>query len=199
VTGDSGPELSVAVVTEAEVFGEKAWREGRRETTLPAEGSRCGAARERPGVHVDHGVGVYRGLLRRQAAGVEGDFLVLEYAGDRLFVPVEKMSRVQRYVASEEDRPRLARLGGTAWQRAKQRVRDSLLAMAQDLVALQAKRQLADRPPSAPPDAVYREFEASFDHEETPDQQKVIEEVLRDLASPRPMDRLVCGDVGRKR
>jgi transcription-repair coupling factor (superfamily II helicase) len=193
------PELSVAVVTEAEVFGEKARaRRSRRETALPAEEFSLAELRVNDlAVHVDHGVGVYRGLLRRQAAGVEGDFLVLEYAGgDRLFVPVEKMSRVQRYVASEEDRPRLARLGGTAWQRAKQRVRDSLLAMAQDLVALQAKRQLAVRPSSSPPDAVYREFEASFDHEETPDQQKVIEEVLRDLASPRPMDRLVCGDVG---
>ena len=139
-------------------------------------------------VHVDHGVGVYRGLLRRAAAGVEGDFLVLEYAaGDRLFVPVEKMSRVQRYVASEEARPRLARLGGTAWQRAKQRVRDSLLAMAQDLVSIQAKRQLAVRPASAPPDEIYREFEASFDHEETPDQQRVIREVT-DLLS-RLIDR----------
>ena len=193
------PELSVAVVTEAEVFGEKARaRRSRRETALPAEEFSLAELRVNDlAVHVDHGVGVYRGLLRREAAGVEGEFLVLEYAGgDRLFVPVEKMSRVQRYVASEEDRPRLARLGGTAWQRAKQRVRDSLLAMAQDLVALQAKRQLSVRPSSSPPDAVYREFEASFDHEETPDQQKVIEEVLRDLASTRPMDRLVCGDVG---
>jgi transcription-repair coupling factor (superfamily II helicase) len=193
------PELSVAVVTEVEVFGEKARaRRGRREAARPAEEFSLAELRVNDlAVHVDHGVGVYRGLLRRHAAGVEGDFLVLEYAGgDRLFVPVEKMARVQRYVASEENRPRLARLGGTAWQRAKQRVRDSLLAMAQDVIAVQAKRRLALRPPSAPPDAVYREFEAAFDHEETPDQQKVIEDVLRDLASPRPMDRLVCGDVG---
>ena len=193
------PELGVAVVTEAEVFGEKARvRKGRREAAPPVEEFSLTELRVNDlAVHVDHGIGVYRGLLRRQAAGVEGDFLVLEYAGgDRLFVPVEKMSRVQRYVASEEDRPRLARLGGTAWQRAKQRVRDSLLAMAQDLIGVQAKRQLATRPPSVPPDAVFREFEAAFDHEETPDQQKVIEEVIRDLTSPRPMDRLVCGDVG---
>jgi transcription-repair coupling factor (superfamily II helicase) len=192
-------ELGVAVVTEAEVFGEKTRvRKGRSAAALPAEEFSLKELRVNDlAVHVDHGVGVYRGLLRRLAAGVEGDFLVLEYAGgDRLFVPVERMSRVQRYVASEVDRPRLAKLGGTAWQRAKQRVRDSLLAMAQDLVAVQAKRQLAVRPASPPPDAAYREFEAAFDHEETPDQQKVIGEVLRDLASPRPMDRLVCGDVG---
>ncbi|MBM2828127.1 MAG: transcription-repair coupling factor [Actinobacteria bacterium] len=193
------PELRVAVVTETEVFGEKARaRRGHRETELPAEEFSLREIRVNDlAVHVDHGVGVYRGLLRRAAAGVEGDFLVLEYAGgDRLFVPVEKMSRVQRYVASEEARPKLARLGGTAWQRAKQRVRDSLLAMAQDLVSIQAKRQLAVRPPSAAPDEIYREFEASFDHEETPDQQRAIREVTDDLTSPRPMDRLVCGDVG---
>ena len=193
------PELRTAVVTETEVFGEKARaRRARKETELPAEEFSLREIRVNDlAVHVDHGVGVYRGLLRRAAAGVEGDFLVLEYAGgDRLFVPVEKMSRVQRYIASEEARPRLARLGGTAWQRAKQRVRDSLLAMAQDLVSIQAKRQLAVRPPSAPPDEIYREFEASFDHEETPDQQRVIREVTEDLSSGRPMDRLVCGDVG---
>ncbi len=193
------PEMGVAVVTEPEIFGEKARaRRTRREAIAPPEEFSLAELRVNDlAVHVDHGIGIYRGLLRRAAAGVEGDFLVLEYAGgDRLFVPVEKMSRVQRYVASEEDRPRLARLGGTAWQRAKQRVRDTLLEMAQDLIAIQAKRQLAARPPSAVPDAVFREFEAAFDHEETPDQQKVIEEVLRDLTSPRPMDRLVCGDVG---
>ncbi|MBI5577424.1 MAG: transcription-repair coupling factor [Deltaproteobacteria bacterium] len=193
------PELRVALVTEAEIFGEKARaRKARRETAAPAEEFSLREIRVNDlAVHADHGVGVYRGLLRRSAGGVEGDFLVLEYAGgDRLFVPVEKMSRVQRYIASEEAKPRLAKLGGTAWQRAKQRVRDSLLEMAQDLIAIQAKRQLAARPAFGAPDEIYREFEASFDHEETPDQQRVIREVTGDLSSSRPMDRLVCGDVG---
>ena len=193
------PELGVAVVTEAEVFGEKTRARKRRgETVAPLEEFSLRELRVNDlAVHVDHGIGVYRGLLRRVAAGVEGDFLVLEYAGgDRLFVPVEKMSRIQRYVASDEARPQLARLGGTAWQRAKRRVRDSLLSMAQELVELYARRQIATRSPNSPPDAVYREFETGFAHEETPDQQKVIEEVLADLLSQKPMDRLVCGDVG---
>ncbi len=193
------PELGVAVVTEAEVFGEKTRaRKRRSETVAPLEEFTLRELRVNDlAVHVDHGIGVYRGLLRRVAAGVEGDFLVLEYAGgDRLFVPVEKMSRVQRYIASEQDHPQLARLGGTAWQRAKRKVRDSLLSMAQDLLALHARRQVATRPPISPPDAVFREFEAGFAHEETPDQQRVIEEVLSDLSSEKPMDRLVCGDVG---
>jgi transcription-repair coupling factor (superfamily II helicase) len=193
------PELGVAVVTEAEIFGEKIRARKRRgETFAPIEEFSLRELRVNDlAVHVDHGIGVYRGLLRRVAAGVEGDFLVLEYAGgDRLFVPVEKMSRVQRYVASEEGHSQLARLGGTAWQRAKRRVRDSLLSMARELLDLYARRQVATRPPNSLPDAVYREFEAGFAHEETPDQQRVIEEVLADLASEKPMDRLVCGDVG---
>jgi transcription-repair coupling factor (superfamily II helicase) len=193
------PERGVAVVTEAEIFGDKTRaRRPRREEAVPAEEFSLRNLRINDlVVHVDHGVGIYRGLMRRTAAGVEGDFLVLEYAGgDRLFVPVEKMSRVQRYLASEEERPRLSRLGGTAWQRAKERVRESLLAMAQDLIALQARREVAEKVPAAPPDAVYREFEATFPHEETPDQQRAIREVLDDLARAKPMDRLVCGDVG---
>jgi transcription-repair coupling factor (superfamily II helicase) len=193
------PELSAAVVTESEIFGGKQRnRRSRKATTVPIEEFSLRELRiDDLAVHVDHGVGVYRGMLRRAAAGVEGDYLVLEYAGgDRLFVPVGKLDRVQRYVASEESRPALAKLGGTAWQRAKQKVRDSLLAMAQELIDLQAKRELSSRPPASPPDATYREFEAAFPHEETPDQETVIREVLKDLTSARPMDRLVCGDVG---
>jgi len=197
--GFRAPELRAAIVTESEIFGEKARaRRPRKERiAVPEEFSLADLRVNDPAVHVDHGIGIYRGLLRRVAAGTEGDYLVLEYAGgDRLFVPVEKMSRVQRYVASEEGRAQLSRLGGTAWQRAKRKVRDDLLAMAQELVDLQAKRQVAEKDPVSPPDAVFREFEASFPHEETPDQEQVIREVLSDLSSPRPMDRLVCGDVG---
>ena len=197
--GFRAPELRAAIVTESEIFGEKvrARRPRKERIAVPEEFSLADLRVNDPAVHVDHGIGIYRGLLRRAAAGTEGDYLVLEYAGgDRLFVPVEKMSRVQRYVASEEGRAQLSRLGGTAWQRAKRKVRDDLLAMAQELVDLQAKRQLAEKASVSPPDAVFREFEAAFPHEETPDQEQVIREVLSDLSSPRPMDRLVCGDVG---
>ncbi len=193
------PELSVAVVPESEIFGGRGRvRRARKETAAPVEEFSLRELKVNDlAVHVDHGIGIYRGLMRKTAGGVEGDFLLLEYAGgDRLFVPVPKLDRVQRYVASEEGRPRLAKLGGTAWQRAKERVRDSLLAMAQELVEISARRKVATRAPGAPPDAAFREFEAAFPHEETPDQQRAIAEVLADLASARPMDRLVCGDVG---
>ncbi|MCL2103418.1 MAG: transcription-repair coupling factor, partial [Syntrophorhabdaceae bacterium] len=119
-----------------------------------------------------------------------------EYAGgDRLFVPVEKMSRLQKYVASGEG-AKLSKLGGTAWQRARRKVREELLAMAQELIDMQAKRQMAEKEPFSAPDAVFREFEASFPYEETPDQEEAIRAVLEDLSSSTPMDRLVCGDVG---
>jgi len=197
--GFRAPEAAVAVVTETEIFGEKtrARRARKDAIAVPEEFSLADLRVNDPAVHVDHGIGIYRGLLRRKAAGMEGDFLVLEYAGgDRLFVPVEKMSRVQRYVASEEGAARLSRLGGTAWQRARRKVRDELLAMAQELIDLQAKRQVAEKSPVPPPDAVFREFEAAFPFEETPDQEEAIRAVLSDLASGTPMDRLVCGDVG---
>jgi len=197
--GFRAPELGAAVVTESEIFGEKTRaRRARTDTVaVPEEFSLADLRVNDLAVHVDHGIGIYRGLLRRRAAGMEGDYLVLEYAGgDRLFVPVDKMSRVQKYVASEDGHARLSRLGGTAWQRAKKKVRDELLAMAQELVDLQARRQLVEKAPASPPDAAFREFEAAFPHEETHDQEQVIREVLADLSSPRPMDRLVCGDVG---
>jgi len=197
--GFRAPEFGTAVVTESEIFGEKtrARRARKDAAAVPDEFSLADLRVNDPAVHVDHGIGIYRGLLRRRAAGLEGDFLVLEYAGgDRLFVPVDKMSRVQRYVASGDGGAQLSRLGGTAWQRAKKKVRDELLAMAQELVDIQAKRLIAEKAPASPPDAVFREFEAAFPHEETPDQEQVIREVLADLSSPRPMDRLVCGDVG---
>ena len=192
-------ELGTAVISETEIFGEKTRaRRARREAiAVPEEFSLADLRVNDPAVHVDHGIGIYRGLLRRKAAGTEDDFLVLEYAGgDRLFVPVEKMSRVQKYVASGEERAKLSKLGGTAWQRARRKVRDELLAMAQELIDLQAKRQLAEKEPFSIPDAVFREFEAAFPYEETPDQEEAIRAVLADLSSKMPMDRLVCGDVG---
>jgi len=197
--GFRASELGVALVTESEIFGEKtrARRARAEAVAVPDEFSLADLRVNDPAVHVDHGIGIYRGLIRRRAAGMEGDFLVLEYAGgDRLFVPVEKMSRVQRYAGAGEERAQLSRLGGTAWQRAKRKVRDELLAMAQELIDLQAKRQVAEKAPVTPPDAAFREFEAAFPHEETPDQEQAIRDVLADLSSGTPMDRLVCGDVG---
>jgi len=147
-------------------------------------------------IHVDHGMAIYRGLDRLSVAGLENDFLRLEFAGqDKLFVPVDRLRKVHRYVGGEE-RARLDKLGGQAWSRTRARVRAAVEALAQGLLEIQAAREA--RPGFRFPDGggYFAEFEAAFPFEETPDQRKAIEETLADMGRERPMDRLLCGDVG---
>ncbi len=192
------PTDALVVVTEAEIFGERrAVRRGRR--AQPADFLSALAQLEADDyvVHVDHGIGQYRGLRHMQVAGTEGDFLHLEYSGgDRLYVPVDRINVVQRYVSGESAAPALDKLGGTSWERVKAKTKESILAMAHDLVKVYAARETSSRSPYESADGLYQEFSARFAFEETPGQQRAIEEVLADLGGPRPMDRLVCGDVG---
>ena len=147
-------------------------------------------------VHVDHGVGRYLGLQRLAVRGVEEDYLHLEYfGGDKLYLPVYRIGLVQRYAAAGQA-VKLDKLGGTAWETKKQRVKDAVLAMAHDLLDLYAKRALAKAVAYPPPGPEFLEFEASFPFEETPDQAAAIAAVVSDLQKEQPMDRLVCGDVG---
>jgi transcription-repair coupling factor (superfamily II helicase) len=147
-------------------------------------------------VHADYGIGRYLGLVHLQTGGVEGDFLHLEYAGeDRLYLPVERIEKVQKYLA-DGGTPRLDRMGSGAWEKAKLRARATIEELARDLLQVQARRQLAKGFSYSPPDRLFREFEAAFPYEETPDQLEAIEAVLGDMTSPRPVDRLICGDVG---
>jgi transcription-repair coupling factor (superfamily II helicase) len=148
-------------------------------------------------VHLDHGIGVYRGLKFLTVAGVQGEFLHLEYeAGDRLYLPVDRINVVQKYIGGDGAQPSLDKLGGTSWERVKAKARKSIFAMAEELIQLYAVREAREGNAFAPPDALYREFEAGFEFEETHDQQRVIDESLADMQRPKPMDRLVCGDVG---
>ncbi len=148
-------------------------------------------------VHEDHGVGVYRGMQRLTLNGQETDCLELAYAErDRLFVPVQQLALVSRYAAGEGARPTLHRLGSGAWQKTKARAQRAIQDMAEGLIRAYAARQ-ALKGHAFPPDAVWqRELEASFPFEETPDQLRAIAEVKQDMESDRPMDRLICGDVG---
>jgi transcription-repair coupling factor (superfamily II helicase) len=148
-------------------------------------------------VHEDHGVGVYRGMQRLTLNGQETDCLALAYAeSDRLFVPVQQLALVSRYAAGEGARPALHRLGSGAWQKTKARARRAIQDMAEGLIRAYAARQ-ALRGHAFPADAVWqRELEASFPFEETPDQLRAIAEVKQDMEAERPMDRLICGDVG---
>ncbi|RLA85394.1 MAG: transcription-repair coupling factor [Deltaproteobacteria bacterium] len=137
-----------------------------------------------------------RGLRKLDIEGSR-DFILIEYeGGDRLYVPVDRMNLVHRWVGPSEQPPRLSRLGGPQWRRAKRRVRRAVQEVARELVELYAARKALPGHAFSPPDALFREFEATFPYEETPDQLEAIEAVIRDMCSPIPMDRLICGDVG---
>jgi len=148
-------------------------------------------------VHVDHGIGQFEGLRAIESDGRRGEFMLLRYAEDaRLYVPLERMDLVQSYRAVEGSHPSLDRLGGTAWTSRKSRVRKSLEEMADKLLALYAERKTAQGFAFSPDGNWQREFEDSFEFEETPDQLTAIGDVKRDLEKSSPMDRLLCGDVG---
>jgi transcription-repair coupling factor (superfamily II helicase) len=192
------PADGLVIVTEAELFGERRpVRRGRRAQPADLLSTLAELQTDDYVVHVDHGIGAYRGLKHMRVAGTEGDFLHLEYAGgDRLYVPVDRINVVQRYVSADSAAPALDKLGGTSWERVKARTKESILAMAHDLVKVYAAREAHGRAPYESSDGLYQEFAARFAFEETPGQQRAIEEILTDLGGPRPMDRLVCGDVG---
>jgi transcription-repair coupling factor (superfamily II helicase) len=187
---------TVAVVCEQDVLGDRMARPRRRRraANLIAE-----AAALSPGdlvVHADHGIGRYEGLKTLDAAGAPHDCLELEYAGgDKLYLPVENIELVTRY-GSEETGAQLDRLGGVAWQQRKSRAKKRLRDMAAELIQVAAARAAKHAEAVFPPEGLWDEFCARFPYEETEDQLAAIEDVLNDLASGAPMDRLICGDVG---
>jgi transcription-repair coupling factor (superfamily II helicase) len=196
--GFTVPEAGLAVLTDHEIFDRPRRRVPRRRRTGGLSLAELNALD--PGdyvVHVDHGVGVYKGLVRLTVDGQETDCLELSYAaGDKLFVPVTQLALVGRYAAEEGAVPSLHRLGTTTWARTKARAKRAIAEMAQSLLKSYAERR-AHPGFAFPPDGEWqRELEASFIYEETPDQLRAVDEVKRDMESPRPMDRLVCGDVG---
>jgi transcription-repair coupling factor (superfamily II helicase) len=191
-------EDHLAVIAEEEIFGVRIKRRGlseaRKKQLLTS------LAELKPGdymVHIDFGVGIYRGLQHLTFSGMEGDFLLLEYAGaDKLYLPVDRINLVQRYVGAEGVEPHVDKLGGAGWEKAKAKARAAIQEMAGELLKIHAARQVEEAHAFSPPDELYKEFEASFAYEETPDQQAAIEDVLQDMESKKPMDRLICGDVG---
>jgi transcription-repair coupling factor (superfamily II helicase) len=221
------PDAGLAVVADEEIFGRRVRRKarkGRDENVFAAafrdlnEGDLV--------VHVEHGIARYLGLTKMQIRGVEGDFLVLAYDGaDRLYLPVAKLRQVQKFTGASPETVRLDRLGGQSFALRKARVKEQLLKMAAELLDIYAARAAHPGTRFPEPDEIFREFEAEFPWDETPDQAKAIEDVLRDMtkgeyarakgqpaeaaperaggpggrassAPPGPMDRLVCGDVG---
>jgi transcription-repair coupling factor (superfamily II helicase) len=191
------PKSKTLVLSDLELFGfRKQTRRGGRRTiaeNLAFAGSLT------PGeyvVHVDHGIARFTGLVRVDTSGVEREYLLLEYAkGDKLYVPVDQSDRVSRYGSGGVD-PEVTRLGSGEWIRVKQRVRRAVREMAFELVQLYATRE-AGEGHSYPEDSTWdMELAGSFPYTETPDQQLAIDDVKSDMQTPKPMDRLVCGDVG---
>jgi len=196
--GFAWQELGLAFITEEEIFGRKVHR-----PTAPKSKAApfLSTFKElKPGdfvVHTDYGVGEYQGLTHISVDGFETDFLTLRYEPEvKLYVPLYSLDKVQKYIGIEGSAPKLDKLGALTWARTKEKARKDILEMAQQLVAIYAAREAMHRPAFSPPDNLYREFESAFPYEETPDQQKAIEDVLSDMQRPRPMDRVVCGDVG---
>jgi transcription-repair coupling factor (superfamily II helicase) len=195
------PDRSLALIAEDQLFGERARQERRRRR---AERDPDAILRElaalspgSPVVHDEYGVGRYRGLRVMQVAGHPAEFLVLEYAGgDLLYVPVHTLDRVTRYTGGSPDSAPWHRLGTEQWARARRRAADRVRDVAAELLDLYSRRAARQGRAVEFDETAYRAFEAAFPFEETVDQHDAIEAVLTDMRSGRPMDRVVCGDVG---
>lgn len=197
-TGFLSGDLRLALLTEEELFAKgarhKPQPKSRTATFLSSlEDLNVGDYV----VHVQHGIAKYRGLKRLVVQDFESDYLILEFSGgDMLYVPLDRLNQIQRYSGAESHVPRLDRLGGTSWAKTTARVKKDIEEMAQELIDLYANRELVKRNAYGTSTTLYHEFEAAFEYEETPDQLKAIEDIGRDMESTRPMDRLICGDVG---
>jgi transcription-repair coupling factor (superfamily II helicase) len=192
------PSEDLVVLTEQDVFGARLQRRAVRAT-------RRGQAVERLAqiqlgdtlVHAEHGIGQYGGLVQLLVGGIQQELLLLLYhAGDKLYIPVSRLGQIQRYSGADGTTSKLDRLGGQTWTRTKARVKRAVRDMAEELLAVVAAREVLKGHAYSGRDPDYDEFEAGFAYEDTPDQRRATEDVLADLQKERPMDRLVCGDVG---
>ncbi len=192
------PTESLAIITEAEIFGlrsrrKKALRPRRPSELLDLQDLKKGDLV----VHVEHGIGRYEGLVKLQIDGLANDFLKLVYKDDdKLYLPVDRMNRVQQYMGVEGVEPVIDKMGGNSWKRIKARVKRSAEKIAGELLRLYATRKYEYGFAFSAVDDYFRDFEAGFEYEETTDQVNAIEVVLEDMYRSTPMDRLICGDVG---
>ncbi len=191
--------ITVHLITDSEVFG---WerpqpRSRQRQTADTPESLYADLQAGDYVVHVDHGIGRFAGLIQRQLDGHEREYLTVEYErGDILYVPVHQADRLTRYVGADGGKPSLDNLGGQAWAETKARVKEAVQKVAEDLLDLYARRQVVQGFEFAADTQWQKELEDSFPYVETEDQKRAIADIKRDMERPRPMDRLLCGDVG---
>lgn len=193
------PDEKLNVISEEDIFGQRSHKR-QRSSQQRAKQLLTSLAELKNGdfiVHTDHGIGRYLGLIHLTTGDIEGDFLNLQYAGnDKLYLPIERIEKVQKYIGGEGHTPKLDRMGGQGWEKARLRARAAVEELARQLLEIYAKRELRQGFSFSAPDQLFREFEATFPYEETQDQSQAIHDTLRDMQSNKPMDRLICGDVG---
>lgn len=197
INGFEFSQARLAVITEREVLG----RQKKKALPRAKKAEKISYFRDiNIGdyvVHVNHGIGKYIGVETLEVGGVHRDYLHIKYGGDdKLFVPTNQVHLLQKYIGSEGEVPRLHKMGGTEWAKAKARVKASVADIAQELIRLYAARQIEEGFAFNEDTTWQREFEDAFPFEETPDQLSAIEDIKRDMESNKPMDRLLCGDVG---
>ncbi len=197
-SGFLDPEAGLLVITTEELFGAKTHYKERKKSRVSnllqsiddlSDGDLV--------VHMDHGVGRFLGMKKITVEDFEGDFLHLEYAGgSKLYLPVDSIGKIRKYHAAGDSRAGLARLGGKAWEKTKAKVRGKVKELAGDLIKIYAQREACEGFSFSPDSEFHREFADAFPFEETPDQSTSINDIAADMESSKPMDRLLCGDVG---
>ena len=196
--GFSIPSLQLIVVTDKEIFGRERDRSYR---TSKYQGKPFHQLDElKPGdyvVHIEHGIGQYAGIYSKKREGISQDYILVKYAeDDELYVPVDKLNLIHKYIGVGEHAPRLYRLGGSSWKRVKKKVRESIQKIARELFELYKNRKSINGFSFTTDSVWQQELEMAFPFEETPDQHKALLDVKRDMESANPMERLICGDVG---
>jgi len=192
------PEAKVALYNDHEIFSrqKQRYRYRRFKEAKPISGFQALHLGDFV-VHVDHGIGRYRGIRRLELGGRDHDCLEICYQGDdKLFIPVEQLNRLRKYSSAEAEPPLLNRLGSNAWEKLKERTKEEIFKMASELIGLYAERKTRPGMQYGADTPLQRELEAAFPFQETPDQLRTMEDVKKDMESTHPMDRLVCGDVG---
>ena len=193
------PLQRFAVITDSELFKQQAKKKTRAQKLTNAERIKS-YSEIKPGdyiVHIHHGIGRYVGIETLEVKGVHKDYLHIVYkADDKLFVPVDQIDLIQKYIASEEKEPKLHKMGGAEWKKTRTKVSAAVQDIADDLIKLYAEREALKGFAFSEEQDMQRQFEAEFPYEETIDQLRSINEVKRDMEKERPMDRLICGDVG---
>lgn len=198
--GFESKDLKVCVISDKEVFGEAKRKLGKKRNLKKGVAKIKSFAELKPGdyvVHANHGIGVYKGIKQIDVAGNKRDYLDIVYdKGDKLYVPVDQLDMIQKYIGSEGKSPKVNKLGGTEWQKAKSKVRNSINKIAEELVKLYAARSTIKGHKFSKDTEWQRQFEDEFPYQETPDQLSSLEEIKKDMESDKTMDRLLCGDVG---